>query len=161
MRLNQACSENVPTVPMELVIVDSTVPNLVGLAHFSKRPVLKLSESNDPLRRLSECLAGRCVQTLYILVNGGREWIELCGHRIDSDELLKSTEKLSEWEVDNIVLWPCEALAGSQFVACLSRLTGSNVCCSPTLQFLQSGSSTDSNNLNEFFQFSELIELGA
>ena len=96
-----------------LLVADGQCPKIRELLANAKVPLLWLGDEKDPLKIISETLAGRReqgqrVQALHWVSHGNPGVLQVGQQRVDHPALVAASDQLIHWQVDQLALWACE-----------------------------------------------------
>ena len=114
-----------------LVVADGSCPRVRELLIEAHAPVLWL-EGIYPLETVSQALEerrsqGEPVEELHWVSHGRPGVLQVAGRDVDRDSLLKHQELLSDWRIETIALWSCNAGQCQNFTSLIEELTGATV----------------------------------
>lgn len=125
--------------PLDLIIADGVSSDIVALLHDATLPAVALADGSDPLQAITTVLAGEQLRTLHLFTHGRPGAIRLCGQWLTAADLLRQSQLLTTWQVDEIVLWGCSVMADDSLARTLESLTGAAVYGSTTPVGRQAG----------------------
>ncbi len=111
----------------ELIIADGTAPEILELLKGAQVPYVALGACDNPLQAISTVLAGEQLERLHIVAHGlGGRW-SFGGQWVDESTLANNATLVSDWQVESIALWVCEAARDLAMLDALARLTSAQV----------------------------------
>ena len=120
-----------------LLVADGRCPQIRQLLAKADAPVLWLCGTNHPFDVISQELArrramGQPVDALHWISHGSPGQLHVGDHTINSQSLIDRQQQLSNWNLDDLLLWSCSTAADQTFISLLEEFTGATVWASST-----------------------------
>ena len=146
-----------------LLVADGRCPQVRQLLAKADAPVLWLCGTNHPFDVISQELArrrsmGQPVDALHLISHGSAGQLHVGDHTINSQSLIDRQQQLSNWNLDDLLLWSCSTAADPTFISLLEEFTGAEVWASASA--ISRGQPIVQNSNGNQRLFSEVIDQG-
>ena len=120
-----------------LLVADGRCTQIRQLLAETDATVLWLRGTKHPFDVISQELArhramGQPVDALHWISHGSPGQLHVGDHTINSQSLIDRQQQLSNWNLDDLLLWSCSTAADQTFVSLLEEIIGAEVWASTT-----------------------------